>query len=226
MNIQLSISCGLLFGLTSLAVGGRNARQQVIRNDVDQELIRNAIGIRQFQGNRLQLNQNLGIAHNAGSRAANTVHQPFTGAVTAEKIRIAIDDAVMFLRSCQASDGSIEESMTHYAHGAGTVMATLAMLAAGADPASDDSVQRALRWLSENDVQNTYYRAVRANVWEYALRKSPYEELYREKLEEDFDWLLKALNKKEGWRYLMTSRDWDNSVTQYGVLGIWAAARG
>ncbi|MDP6524551.1 MAG: DUF4159 domain-containing protein [Kiritimatiellia bacterium] len=136
-----------------------------------------------------------------------------------------MDDAVMYLRSCQASDGSIEETMTHYSHGAGTVMATLAMLAAGADPASDDSVQRALGWLSENDIQNTYYRAVRANVWEYALRKSPYEELYREKLEEDFDWLLKALNKKEGWRYLMTSRDWDNSVTQYGVLGIWAAAR-
>jgi hypothetical protein len=57
------------------------------------------------------------------------------------------------------------------------------------------------------------------------LRKTPYETRYRTALKADYEWLLKALGDKEGWRYNLASRDWDNSVTQYGVLGIWAAAR-
>ncbi|MCA9539838.1 MAG: DUF4159 domain-containing protein, partial [Myxococcales bacterium] len=65
---------------------------------------------------------------------------------------------------------------------------------------------------------------IRANVWEYALRKAPYEARYRTALERDFKWLLSALHET-GWRYSMTSTDWDNSCTQYGVLGIWAAER-
>ena len=60
---------------------------------------------------------------------------------------------------------------------------------------------------------------------EYSLRKLPDEKKYKDLLKEDYDWLLAALGKKEGWRYTKDSPDWDNSATQYGVLGIWAAAR-
>jgi len=156
------------------------------------------------------------------SGQVRAVHEPFVEPITAEKIRTAIDDALMYLRNRQAPDGSIEES---YRRGGSTGLAALAMLAAGAHPASDDQLKMALDWLAKLEPNDTYVRAVRANVWEYALRKVPYDQRIRELLRKDFEWLLKALGEKEGWRYQMESTDWDNSCTQYGVLGIWAAAR-
>ena len=160
----------------------------------------------------------------AGAARA-VVHEPFRPPVTAEKIRTAIDDAVMSLRNMQREDGAIWRS---YA-GGGTALAVLAMLAAGVDPASDPQLQKALEYLGKINDDNTYVRGIRANVWEYALRKVPHDKQVRALLKADFDWLLKCLGDKEGWRYNMASRaspgDWDNSCTQYGVLGIWAAAR-
>ena len=95
------------------------------------------------------------------------IHQPFTGRVTAAKIRTAIDDAVMFLRNCQRADGSIPGG---HAQGGDTALAALTMLAAGADPASDEGLKKALNYLASIKPGNTYVRGIRANVWEYALR--------------------------------------------------------
>ena len=154
----------------------------------------------------------------AATAAAGQVrHEPFVEPITAAKVRTAIEDAVMFLRSCQASDGSIG--------GRETSLAALAMLAAGADPASDEQLKKALNHLAKQNVDNTYTRGINANVWEYALRKVPYDKPIRSALKADYEWLIKALGQKQAWRYTMSSRDWDNSCTQYGVLGIWAAAR-
>ncbi len=147
------------------------------------------------------------------------------GVLRESDIRRARERAIAHLQSCLAEDGSIQEGIIHYSEGAATVMGALAMLAAGADPESDPSLRRALEWLRKNDQENTYFRAVRANVWEYALRRSPEDAQFRTALQRDSDWLVNALKDKEGWRYMMTSTDWDNSVTQYGVLGIWAACR-
>ena len=126
------------------------------------------------------------------------IHEPFVEPMTAAKIRTAIDDAILYIRARQAAD---------------------------AHPASDETLRRALTWLAKLNVNNTYVRGIRANVWEYALRKVPYDTGIRAALKADYEWLLKALGDREGWRYNMQSRDWDNSCTQYGVLGIWAAAR-
>lgn len=163
-----------------------------------------------------QLQQRLGTTNH------RLVHEAFVEPITAAKIRTAIDDAVMFLRGQQQTDGSI--SSGGYTDGA-TALAALAMLAAGAHPATDDQLGRALDWLAEHESDNTYVRGIRANVWEYALRKVPHDERLRGLLKQDYEWLLKALGDKEGWRYSMASGDWDNSCTQYGVLGLWAAAR-
>jgi len=161
--------------------------------------------------------------------AAPGIHEPFTPPVTAAKIRAAIDDAVLYLRSQQNADGTIGRgevgSEGAEPHQCDTVIATLTLLAAGADPAADDGLKKALDWLAKQKPNNTYVRGLRANVWEYTLRKLPDEKKFKDLLKEDYDWLLAALGDKEGWRYTKESRDWDNSVTQYGVLGIWAAAR-
>jgi hypothetical protein len=150
------------------------------------------------------------------------IHQPFKPPVTAAKIRTAIDDAVTYLRSNQAADGSILEGRG----GGYTALAALTLLAAGADPAGDDQLKKALDYLAKLEPNDTYVRGVRANVWEYALRKAPGDKRFTALLKADYDWLIKALGDKTGWRYVMESTDWDNSCTQYGVLGVWAAARG
>jgi Domain of unknown function (DUF4159) len=157
------------------------------------------------------------------------IHEPFAPPVTAAKIRTAIDDAVYYLRSQQKADGTIGWGHVG-SEGAGggqceTVLATLTLLAAGADPAADDGLKKSLDWLAKQKPNNTYVRGLRANVWEYALRKLPDEKAYKDLLKEDYDWLLAALGNREGWRYTAQSTDWDNSCTQYGVLGLWAAAR-
>ena len=145
-----------------------------------------------------------------------------SGPLTARRIARTIEDAVLFLKRQQAEDGSIGEDS--YARGGSTALATLALLASGASPASDLQLRRALEWLAALDADNTYVRGIRANVWEYALRKVP-DPRYRAALEADAAWLVEALGDDEGWRYQMDSPDWDNSCTQYGVLGLWAAAR-
>src|SRR5438132_4728443 len=136
----------------------------------------------------------------AGSSSAQVVHQPFKPPVTAAKIRTAIDDAVTYLRSHQAANGSILDQ----GDGGYTALATLTLLAAGADPPSDDQLKKALAFLAKLEPNNTYVRAVRANVWEYALRKGE-EKRYRTRLKTDYDWLIKTLGAKEGWRYQMES---------------------
>lgn len=142
------------------------------------------------------------------------------GPLTAAKIRRAIDNAIQFIRTRQRPDGSIG------AHDAGsTALGALALLAAGVDPVGDESLQKALNWLAGKDTDNTYVRGIQANVWEYALRKAPRDERLRAALKTDYEWLLKSRGQREAWRYVATSSDWDNSCSQYGVLGIWAAAR-
>ena len=119
-------------------------------------------------GQVLQRNfQRTSLRRARGGRAGP---QAFTGAVTAAKIRAAIDQAVMFLRSQQRDDGSIERG---HARGGGTALAALTMLAAGVSPESDAHLRKALEWLAGQDTDNTYVRGIRANTWEYALRKVP-----------------------------------------------------
>ncbi|MFN3201135.1 MAG: DUF4159 domain-containing protein [Bradymonadia bacterium] len=181
-------------------------------------------------GNNIQLNNEL---NNIGSFGRGGVQQAglagFDGQLSARAIQRAINDAAVYLESRQAEDGSIGEGS--YARGGATALATLALLASGRDPVADPTLKRALDWLlgqeapgGQDPFNNTYVRGIRANVWEYALRKAPYDDRFRKALKEDFDWLLEAMND-EGWRYNKQSRDWDNSCTQYGVLGIWAGTR-
>src|SRR5262245_60607120 len=158
------------------------------------------------------------FGRNVAQRGA-VIHEPFTPPITAAKIRTAIDDAVYYLRTQQGADGSVSGDE------GSTSLTALTLLAAGADPAADDGVKKMIDWLGQRKPNNTYVRGVRANVWEYTLRKLPDDAQLKALLKEDFAWLLAAKGDRPGWRYTMESRDWDNSCTQYGVLGVWAATR-
>ena len=188
----------------------RDRRQQVVPQ---QQMLNNVNQL--GWGNRLS-------RRGAQPVAGPGIHEKWDGRLTARSISVAIDDATLYLRAQQTPDGGIGEG-SYYAGGP-TALATLALLAAGADPASDEQVKRALAWLQKLETNNIYVLGIRANVWEYALRKVPYEKGYRDALERDFKLLLGSVNDV-AWRYTTASRDWDNSCTQYGVLGIWAAER-
>ncbi len=176
---------------------------------------------RAFNG---QLAQQRWFGEVANAQLARRPREPFSGPLTAAAVNRAVADALQYFRALQTPEGAIGEN-SGYATGGFTALAALSMLAAGAHPATDEALQRALNWLAGIEVDNTYVRGIRANVWEYALRKVPNDARIRAALQKDYDWLMAALGDKEGWRYQLTSTDWDNSVTQYGVLGVWAAAR-
>lgn len=158
----------------------------------------------------------------ATASAQQAIHKPFIAPMTADKIQVAIDDGVHFLRSQIRDDGRVADDSYN---GGATALSALALLAAGGNPIADDQLDTMLEWLASHEYNNTYYHGVRANVWEYALRKAPHETKYRDRLKADYDWLMKATKDKRAWRYNQGSTDWDNSCTQYGVLGIWAAQR-
>jgi len=222
------------------AAGGLNGEQQLLRQllvarpepaQVQQQAIapgrRVRRQVRGLRGNNILLGNVAAAGNTFVGRPAATgeaIHLPFEPPITARKVGQAIDDATYFLRTQQAPDGSIGEGGWG-GSGGSTALATLALLAAGGNPASDPALQRAIEWLLKLKPENTYVRGIRANVWEYALRKVPYDGRLRKALRKDFDWLLEALGDNDGWRYGMGARDWDNSCTQYGVLGIWAGER-
>lgn len=151
-------------------------------------------------------------------------HDPFQRPITAAKIQTAIDDAIQYLRNQQLPDGSIGDNPGRD-HTGSTALAALAMLAAGKHPGNYEPLRKALDYVMAHEPKGTYARAVRANTWEYALRKDPNNERIKAALTVDCIWLQQSLGEKMGWRYEMNSSDWDNSATQYGVLGLWAGAR-
>lgn len=146
--------------------------------------------------------------------------------ITAEQIQTAIDRGIQYLCGLQEADGSIGDDRVVKDVTGSTALAALAMLAAGKHPDHFEPLRKALDFVMANsELDDTYARAVRVNTWEYALRKLPHDEKITAALGKDYAWLLKALGDKEGWRYTLAATGWDNSVTQYGVLGVWAAQR-
>lgn len=217
-TLVAALACGGLW----IGMDASEARQRK-RPLPQQQLINQIDNIQRMPIQRRGGWNNLNVVNRGGYGQPAAAMKGFDGTLTAGKVSVAIDDAVLFLKRAQAEDGGIGEN--HYARGGPTGLAALAMLAAGVHPVSDPQLARALDWLGKLETDNTYVVGIRANVWEYALRKQPDNEQWRTWLWSDAEWLLKAMNEHNAWRYSSKSRDWDNSCSQYGVLGIWAAAR-
>lgn len=109
-------------------------------------------------------------------------------------------------------------------HGGLTALALLALKASGVDEKNAD-FQKALKWLVGSPAQGTYFRGLRATL--YGQLKDP---AYRKPLLEDGQHLLRALCQGSGMYSYgpppdpKTATAGDFSCTQYGILGIWAAA--
>ena len=150
-----------------------------------------------------------------------------------EVVKKAIDKGMHRLLEAQKPDGSWEP----YGIGPGgdyqtgsSAIATYALLEGGAGMETP-RIKDALNWLDSHDTNYTYELALRCNVWLLTAAKAP---KCRANLQKDMQALL-ALCRDGGYGYggaKGKGRSWlnskgyhDNSNSQYGLLGVWAAAR-
>lgn len=152
-------------------------------------------------------------------------------AVSDEQIQQKIKELVDQIVAAQNADGIWEPKDKEKGEGhAGkgqwggmTALQTYALLSAGVSY-QDKRLTRAIEFLKTADIQGTYAIAIRAHVWA-ALPKE-----FNQYLQNDIYWLLEAIGAgpaKGGYDYTKTPNvdRVDNSVTQYGVLGVWEGAK-
>jgi hypothetical protein len=102
-----------------------------------------------------------------------------------------------------------------------TALVVLALLYAG-ESYQDPRIRDAVAHLEAAPLEGTYAVAVRAHVWAQLPDK------FRKLLGADTKWLIDAFQQRPGgWGYEMKPKSawYDNSLAQYGALGLWEAAK-
>lgn len=102
-----------------------------------------------------------------------------------------------------------------------TPLAVLALLYAG-ESYQDPRLRDAIAFLEETPLRGTYSVAVRAHVWAALPAR------FESRLRADTTWLTNAFQAHVGgWGYDDRPKSgwYDNSLTQYGALGLWEAAK-
>ena len=158
---------------------------------------------------------------------------------TADQVDSSIKRAVTFLYSRQNPQGNwdVPAPTSTEPHGisagqwGGTsALVVYALLAAGEDP-NNPKLKQGIEWVRTADIRGVYALGMRAQIWLYL----PRNQQNRLSMERDASLLVSLQNRnfrspsKEkpqgGWDYLAVSDRIDLSVTQYGILGLWAAAQ-
>jgi len=102
-----------------------------------------------------------------------------------------------------------------------TALAVLALLYAG-ESYQEPRLREAVTYLENLGLNGTYAAGVRAHVW------AMLPDRFRKQLELDARWLTEGFSEHaRGWNYgkePQTTRR-DNSVTQYGALGLWESSK-
>ncbi|HEX4124852.1 MAG TPA: hypothetical protein VHY37_09025, partial [Tepidisphaeraceae bacterium] len=160
-----------------------------------------------------------------------------TNHVTGAQIQSALDKARALLLKSQAADGSWDPPGTNkpdsHTWGGVTALATYALLDSGSTP-QDPAIVKAVAWLEQCHMIGVYCVGVRMQVWLLMYQQTdPGDQQgraqYTALAAKDAEWLLKAL-RSDGpfaglWTYFGKADRIDHSVSQYGVLGLWAAAQ-
>jgi len=119
----------------------------------------------------------------------------------------------------QYPQGSLSHLNSH--EGGQTTLAVLALLDAG-ESYQEERLVPALDFLATGKSDYTYVRSLRAHVWAMLPQR------FMKVLNAERTWLLGAYGYNSGsWNYTSIQMDsgYDNSLTQYGVLGLWEAAK-
>ena len=161
-----------------------------------------------------------------------------TLAATPTEVDAAIAKGKQFLYSLQRPEGRWEpdpqrKGNSHGDHpklqgsnwGGFTALSTYALLASGENQ-QDPRIARAINFLKTADMTSVYAVGVRCLVWQQLKPSAEVRVLAKQDAERLISMLNRAGAGKGGWDYDDPSGKGgriDHSVSQYGVLGLWAA---
>jgi len=159
---------------------------------------------------------------------------------TPDEIDAAIDKGQKFLLSQQKPTGQWENDLKRVGNGEDwpkmqgdtfggfTALATYALLASGEKPTSPE-MSKAIDFLRHADIIGIYAIGIRANVWLLIPQTAQNSAWLQAAIHKDRDLLVNSLITSVGpyeglWGYKTSKRadHVDHSVSQYGVLGLWA----
>jgi len=115
--------------------------------------------------------------------------------------------------------GALSHLNSH--QGGQTSLAVFALISAG-ESYQEKSLQPALDFLLSHKSDYTYVRSLRAHLWAGLPRR------FAKALDRERQWLIRHYDFNSGsWNYTASPMrsGYDNSLTQYGVLGLWEAAK-
>ncbi|KKK51527.1 hypothetical protein LCGC14_3114060, partial [marine sediment metagenome] len=118
-------------------------------------------------------------------------------------------------------------------YGGASALVMYSLLASGDKP-TETRMDRAIKWLSRIDSKGTYTLGLRCQVWTFLPR-----DVHRRLLKKDASRLMKSIARPAGRRGKLSNLHGiytyqsdgkpatrgDHSNTQFGILGVWAAAR-
>lgn len=156
--------------------------------------------------------------------------------ITDDQIRNAIRKGVNFLYQQQNGQGHWDRAayqkpkdkhdhpFTQY--GGTTSLCLYALFNAGEDWQGNPKLYNALKWLADQEHKGVYARGFRAHVWP-KLPDASADVQFLNELRNDLNVLSKGFSKNNAGTYTYTlgGGGWDHSCTQYGVLGVWEAAK-
>ena len=142
-----------------------------------------------------------------------------------EAVEKAIAGAVKYVLSRQYSDGSWQPYVAGHRQETGpTALVVYALLESGMSP-QNTNIARALAWLEKHPAETTYSLVCRCSAWLAASWKT--KGRYRGNLRRESKQLVDAAGAAGAYTYPASPgashKMWDNSNSQFGLLGVWAA---